>query len=54
VRTRTAAVAPGAWIQGETLIATDLAEQRFPDRWELDTVAPSNPVVLRSMGEHVI
>jgi predicted amidohydrolase YtcJ len=44
---------------GEWLIGGDirhahikLKEKRFPDRWELDEVAPSNPVFLR-MGPHI-
>ena len=45
---------PGKWIQGDGLDPTRLAEQRFPTRAELDHVAPSQPVVLRSVGRHVV
>jgi predicted amidohydrolase YtcJ len=46
--------APGAWIQGDGLDPTRLAERRFPHRHELDAVAPDRPVVLRSVGRHVV
>ncbi len=45
--------APGRWIEGDNLMATGLAERRFPTRWELDSVAPDQPVLLRSTGKHV-
>lgn len=54
VRERAAAIGPDAWIQGDSLSASRLIEGRLPDRHELDRVAPSNPVVLRGIGKHVV
>lgn len=52
---RRAAVEPsGAWIQGDGLDPTRLAEKRFPTRHELDSSSPDHPVVLRSVGRHVV
>lgn len=45
---------PGGWIQGDSLAAGTLAERRLPNRWELDSVAPDRPVVLRGIGKHVV
>lgn len=43
---------PGAWIMttqvGESVISHELAEGRYPYRWELDRVAPNHPVCVRS------
>jgi predicted amidohydrolase YtcJ len=41
-----ARTAPGEWIVGRGWDETLLAEGRFPNRWELDEVAPENPVLL--------
>ena len=46
--------APGAWVQGDGLEPGRLREGRFPTRHELDAVAPGQPVVLRSVGRHVV
>jgi predicted amidohydrolase YtcJ len=54
VRERAEAVAPGTWIQGDSLATLEIAERRFPDRYELDSVAPRNPVVIRGIGRHLI
>ncbi|NND02030.1 MAG: amidohydrolase [Acidimicrobiia bacterium] len=45
---------PGKWVQGDSLEPTRLAEKRFPTRQELDAVSTANPVVLRSVGRHVV
>ena len=37
---------PGAWILGRGWDESLLAEQRFPNRHDIDEVAPNNPVVL--------
>ncbi|MGA7670918.1 MAG: amidohydrolase [Nitrolancea sp.] len=43
-RARTAR--PGEWIVGRGWDETLLAERRHPSRWEIDQIAPNNPVVL--------
>jgi predicted amidohydrolase YtcJ len=54
VRTRAQSSPAGGWIQGDSLSPSRLAEGRFPDRAELDRVAPDHPVVLRGIGKHVV
>lgn len=54
VRTRAATMPAGAWIQGDSLSPSRLAEGRLPDRHELDAVAPEHAVVLRGIGKHVV
>lgn len=44
----------GSWIQGDNLRDFRLAERRWPVRDELDRVAPDHPVVLRSLGKHLV
>jgi predicted amidohydrolase YtcJ len=44
----------GAWVQGDSLNPMHLAENRFPTRWELDEASTEHPVVLRSVGRHVV
>lgn len=52
IRAATLITAPGAWIMttqvGESVISHELAEGRYPYRWELDRVAPNHPVCVRS------
>ena len=54
VRARAAQLEDGAWIQGDSLDPRRLDVQRFPTRYELDAVASGHPVVLRSVGRHVV
>lgn len=54
VRRRAAGMAPGEWIQGDSLTPASLVERRWPDRHELDAAAPDNPVILRGIGKHVV
>ena len=44
----------GQWIQGDGLEPTRIEELRFPTRQDLDRVSADNPVVLRSVGRHVV
>lgn len=54
VASRVAVEPAGKWIQGDGLEPTRLDEERFPTRQELDRVSADNPVVLRSVGRHVV
>ncbi|MGI5840393.1 MAG: amidohydrolase [bacterium] len=42
-------VAPGEWIIGGGWIESQFKEYRMPNRWDLDEVAPDNPVVLHRL-----
>ena len=44
--------APGEWITATDYNDFTLAEKRHPTRWELDEVAPDNPVVLSHRSLH--
>jgi predicted amidohydrolase YtcJ len=46
VASRVESSPPGAWILGRGWDESLLAEKRFPNRHDLDEVAPNNPVVL--------
>lgn len=46
VAQRVRAARPGEWIIGKGWDESLLAEGRHPSRWEIDSVAPDNPVVL--------
>lgn len=44
---------PGAWILGRGWDQEKFAEKRYPTRWDLDEVAPRNPVFLKRVCGHV-
>ena len=44
---------PGEWITGAGWDHTLWAEKQFPNKWELDDVAPNNPVMLTHVSGHV-
>ena len=46
VRERVFRMEPGQWLQGGSYIESQFAENRPPDRRDLDAAAPDNPVVL--------
>ena len=48
IRARTKVVPKGEWIRLSQVFITRLKEQRYPTRWELDSVAPEHPVVFRT------
>jgi predicted amidohydrolase YtcJ len=54
VRARAAGTSDDAWIQGDSLDASRLAERRLPTRHELDAAAPGRCVVLRTVGRHAL
>lgn len=47
---------PGTWIRGKAYSEFDIAENRHPNRWDLDAAAPFHPVKLthRSGHAHVL
>ncbi len=47
-----AAKPPGTWIQGYRFAEFRLAEKRYPTREELDSAAPSHPVILYHTSFH--
>ncbi|MBT4694071.1 MAG: amidohydrolase, partial [Planctomycetaceae bacterium] len=48
VKQRAETLEDGQWIRLSQVFITRLADQRFPTRQELDSVAPNNPVVFRT------
>ena len=44
---------PGEWITGRGWDHTTWPEKRFPNRQQLDAVAPNNPVILTHVAGHV-
>jgi predicted amidohydrolase YtcJ len=43
----------GEWITGAGWDHTLWPEKQFPNKWELDDVAPKNPVLLTHVSEHI-
>jgi predicted amidohydrolase YtcJ len=43
---------PGAWVRGKGYNEFYIAENRHPNRWELDAAAPANPVKLTHRSGH--
>lgn len=54
VAARVQTAPPGAWILGRGWDESLLAEHRYPTRWELDRVAPNNPVVLHRVWNKLV
>ncbi len=52
VRERAASLPPGEWIGGRNFDPNGMKEGRWPDRRELDSVAPDNPVMITIRGGH--
>ena len=52
VKARAQEFEPGKWIRGANFNDSKLAEKRHITRWELDEVAPDNPVFLRADTGH--
>ena len=53
VKEKAAEAKPGEWILGRGWDQAKLAEHRDPTRWDLDEVAPDNPVCLTRTCGHV-
>jgi predicted amidohydrolase YtcJ len=49
-----ASARPGEWILGKGWDEALLAEGRFPTRWEFDSVAPNNPVVMHRVWNKLV
>jgi predicted amidohydrolase YtcJ len=52
VRAKAAQLGPGEWITGYGWAEDNFAEQRLPQRADLDSAAPANPVLLVRAGGH--
>ena len=52
VKTKAVQTPPGEWITGTDYNEFYLAEKRHPTRWEIDEVAPDNPVMLTHRSLH--
>lgn len=54
VRKKAATLPPGTWIRGAGYDQSRLAEQRHPNRWDWDAVAPDHPVVFTRTCGHIM
>jgi predicted amidohydrolase YtcJ len=52
VKARVAQAKPGEWVTGRGWIETHWKPAVFPTRWDLDKVAPNNPVILGRADGH--
>jgi predicted amidohydrolase YtcJ len=52
IRHKAADTPPGTWLSGTDYNEFYLAERRCPTRWDIDEVAPDNPVVLSHRSLH--
>jgi predicted amidohydrolase YtcJ len=52
VREKAAELGAGEWITGYGWAEDNFAEQRLPQRADLDVAAPANPVILARAGDH--
>lgn len=53
VRERAASQPPGTWIRGSGYDQTRVVEQRHPNRFDFDAVAPDHPVVFTRTCAHI-
>ncbi len=54
VASAVASARPGEWILGKGWDEALLAEERYPTRWEFDSVAPNNPVVMHRVWNKLV
>ncbi|MDX6384184.1 MAG: hypothetical protein QOK48_1757 [Blastocatellia bacterium] len=52
VKSKVDAAKPGEWVTGRGWIETFWTPPVFPTRWDLDKVAPNNPVILQRADGH--
>jgi predicted amidohydrolase YtcJ len=52
VKTEVDRAKPGAWVTGRGWIETFWQPPVFPTRWDLDKIAPNNPVILQRADGH--
>jgi predicted amidohydrolase YtcJ len=52
VKVAVAAKKPGEWVTGRGWIESEWPNPQFPTRWDLDRVAPDNPVFLKRADGH--
>ena len=52
IRAKAAQLGPGEWITGYGWAEDNFAEQRLPQRADLDAASPDNPVILTRAGGH--
>ncbi|MFC2068268.1 amidohydrolase [Chloroflexota bacterium] len=52
IRRQTQYILPGGWLTGTGFNEFHLAEKRYPNRWDIDEVAPLHPVVLIHRSLH--
>ena len=43
---------PGEWVFGGGFMAYQMAENRFPDRWELDSISHGHPILISTQTLH--
>lgn len=53
VREKVRETGEGRWILGRGWDQEKFVERRYPNRWDLDEVAPNNPIVLRRVCGHI-
>jgi len=53
VKKRVESLEPGKWILGRGWDQDKFSEKRYPNRWDLDEVAPENPIFLRRVCGHI-
>jgi hypothetical protein len=53
IREKAAKVGPGQWVLGQGFNESEWPENKMPDRWDLDLLAPDNPVCIWRCDLHL-